>query len=239
MTRKAYNDAAFLLPWSEWVRESLVNDYGIAPEKIEIMPPGINLQQWGRKTIEVKRKNEKIKILFVGGEFLRKGGDILFKVACREEFQNCEFHFVTRDFKGQPMPNTFFYDKIEANSDSLKALYSNADIFVLPTRADFSPNAIFEAMAFELPIITTNVGSLSETIHDNENGFFIPINDEQALADRLLKLINDQTLRLRLGRAGRNLIEKNYNLENNADRIVNHLIRVALENKAKIDLSTH
>ena len=239
ITRKAYNDAAFLLPWSEWVRESLMRDYGIAPEKIEVIPPGINLHQWGRKTTDVKRENGKIKILFVGGEFLRKGGDILFKVACREEFKNYEFHFVTRDFHGSPMPNTFFYDKMEANSDSLRALYSLADIFALPTRADFSPNAICEAMAFELPVITTNVGSLSETIHHNENGFFIPMDDESALADRLLALIHDKTLRLRLGRAGRELIEMKYNLEINADRIVNHLKRVALEHRAKIDLASH
>jgi len=234
MTRKAYNDAAFLLPWSEWVRESLIMDYGIGPEKIEIIPPGINLHQWGRKTNAAKKENRKIKILFVGGEFLRKGGDILFKVACRGDFQNYEFHFVTKDFQGHAMPNTFFYDKMEANSDSLKALYFNADIFALPTRADFSPNAIFEAMAFELPVITTNVGSLSETIRDNENGFFIPLNDEQALADRLLTLIHDQALRLRLGRAGRKLVEEKFNLEKNAERIIFHLKKVALANKAKM-----
>jgi len=233
ITQRAYNDAAFLLPWSKWVSDSLVNDYGISPEKIEIIPPGINLQQWGRTVSKAKRSSGKIKILFVGGEYLRKGGDTLFSVASRQEFHNCEFHFVTRDFKGSPLSNTFFYDTMEANSEPLRSLYAQADIFVLPTRADFSPNAICEAMAFELPVITTNVGSLNETVQDNENGYFIPVGNEQVLADRLLKLTSNKALCHRMGKEGKKLVDTKYNLEKNAERIIYHLKRVALAKKER------
>ena len=232
MTKRAYDDAAFLLPWSDWVRKSLVNDYGIAEDKIEIISPGINLEYWGHPSGKPENKSGKVKILFVGGEFIRKGGDVLLNVVRRGEFQNCEFHFVTRDFKGVPAVNTFFYDKMEANSEPLIDLYRNADIFVLPTRADFSPNAVCEAMAFELPVITTNVGSLSETIKEGENGFFIPVDDEQILSDRLKLLVDDKNLRTRMGKLGRKLIEEKYNLEKIAERIIYHLKRVALARKS-------
>jgi len=100
MIRKVYDDASYILPWSRLVKKSLMNDYGVDSKKIEIVPPGIDVLQWNNSNQSDRKEiHDTIHILFVGGDFLRKGGDLLLRIAIRNEFQKCKFHFVTRNFQ--------------------------------------------------------------------------------------------------------------------------------------------
>ncbi len=175
LIRNIYKDAVHIFAWSNLVRESLINDYEIDPDKISIVPPGIDLRLWtpvSGNTRTSDRRHQPIKILFVGGEFQRKGGDLLLRIAHREEFRNCEFHFVTRAFQGMLGSNCFVHDNVKANSTKLIDLYHKADLFVLPTRADLAPTmAICEAMASGLPVVSTSVGGLEEIVKHGETGY--------------------------------------------------------------------
>ena len=176
LTRRIFQEAVFLLPWSNWARASLIEDYGISDSKIKVVPPGINLEKW----IPQRKKRaggSSLKILFVGGEFRRKGGDMLLRIAMQPEFKRYTFHFVTKSFEGPKPPNVHMYDNLDANDTSLVGLYRDADIFVLPTRADFFSIASLEAMAMELPVITTNVGGIEDIIQNGKNGFMVEVND--------------------------------------------------------------
>jgi glycosyltransferase involved in cell wall biosynthesis len=214
LTRDLYADAACLFPWSNWVRNSLIVDYGVHEQKIRVLSPGVNLQKWrGPKGASARScqagllsnaKKSRVKVLFVGQDFERKGGDLLVKIAERAEFQSLEYHFVTNDFSGPRGENIFVHSNVQPNSDDLIALYREADIFVLPTRADLHPMAILEAMAMGVPVIATRVGSIGEVIVDGENGYTIPVDDEEALAE-CLRLLKNAEARVRLGQNGRRL----------------------------------
>ncbi|MGA9362882.1 MAG: glycosyltransferase family 4 protein [Bacteroidota bacterium] len=230
VTRRAYRNAAYLLAWSALAKGSLTNDYGIREDRIAVVPPGINLKKWSRLPLEGRTAGtttDRPKVLFVGGDFMRKGGDLLLRVARRAEFQDCEFHLVTRSFDGPVGKNVFVHSNIQANSEQLLSLYRIANIFVLPTRADFSPNAILEAMACELPVISTNVGALGEIVSDGENGYLVPADNEAVLSDRIQKLLQDEELCSRLGKNGRKLVEAKFNLEKNAAVILEYLKKAA------------
>ena len=67
-------------------------------------------------------------------------------------------------------------------SDALLELYASSSIFVLPTMADYSPIAVCEAMAMELPVVTTAVGAVGEMVEDGVNGFVVPAGDANASA---------------------------------------------------------
>ncbi len=236
LTRAVYLDAAYLLPWSNWVRDSLVADYGIEEKKIKVLSPGVNLQKWTRPEgsrvgrpqdgLASEGAQEKIKVLFVGQEFQRKGGDLLLKVAERQEFQNFEFHFVTNNFSGSHGENVFVHPNVQPNSDALIALYCEADLLVLPTRADTYGLVLLEAMAMGLPVLATRVGGIGELVTDGVNGYTIPVDDEEALAERL-RLLKNAELRLRLGQHGRQLAESRFNLRTTADAIVGCLKEAA------------
>jgi len=221
-TRTLYMDATYLLPWSEVVKDSLVEHYHVPSDKVHTVPPGIDLERW--KSPARRNSREKLKVLFVGGDFQRKGGDLLLKIAHREEFKRHEFHFVTKSFMGQKGDNVFVHEDVQPNSNELHRLYHEADVFAMPTRADFCPtNALCEAMSMGLPVITTSVGGLNEIVTDGENGFLVPTDDENALAQRLMKLCANGNLRNRLGQKGRQRIDIKYNLKKNAEIIVSFL----------------
>jgi glycosyltransferase involved in cell wall biosynthesis len=226
--RSIYNDAVHIFAWSNLVRDSLVAHYGIHPEKVSVVPPGVDIKQW---TVSPRRNhaaaggNANIEILFVGGDFLRKGGDILLRIAHRKEFRNYRFSFVTQTFVGTAGNNCSVYTHVEPNSKQLTALYDAADIFVLPTRADFAPtNAICEAMAMQLPVISTNVGGLGEVVRHGETGYITPVDDEDALAAFITTLGTNEDLRRAMGLNARKLLEERYNIENNGNEIL-HIMK--------------
>jgi len=87
--------------------------------------------------------------------------------------------------------------------EELNQILSNTDIFLLSSILEGQPLAIVEAMAHGCPIVSTNVGGIPELITDNVNGFLCPPMDPQCLAEKILRLIDDNALRERLGNAAR------------------------------------
>ena len=89
------------------------------------------------------------------------------------------------------------------NSDRVAEDIAGARIFVLPSDYEGMPNALLEAMALSLPCVATDCpcGGPAAVIRDGENGCLIPVGDETALADRLLRLLSDRALADRLGMA--------------------------------------
>jgi glycosyltransferase involved in cell wall biosynthesis len=234
LVRRVYREAVYLLPWSEFAGNSLVKDYGIGEEKIHVVPPGINLSIWDGQSdhdYTMADPKNRAQILFVGGDFGRKGGNVLLRVAQREEFKNCDFHFVTRNFRGSGGGNIFVHDDLEANSKPLVDLYRNADVFVLPTRADVYSLASLEAMAMRVPVITTGVGGIGEIVVDGENGFIIHSHSEDAIARPLAMLLSDPELRRRMGQSGRKRVESRFDLHAYARMIV-HYLKLAAESRS-------
>jgi glycosyltransferase involved in cell wall biosynthesis len=84
---------------------------------------------------------------------------------------------------------------------------AKADLFVLPSYAEGNSNAILEAMRARLPIVATRVGGTLIQVGSDGERFLVPTGDRVGLTDRLLELIEDETLRLRLGAAMHERIE--------------------------------
>ncbi|MDQ6886952.1 MAG: glycosyltransferase family 4 protein [Gemmatimonadota bacterium] len=106
------------------------------------------------------------------------------------------------------------------------AAYRRGDIFVLPcVRArdgshDITPNALIEAMAMGLPVVSTTSGAIPEIVDHGINGLLVPTNDEQALAEALRGLLHDPVRRRALGQAARRKIEQRFDIAHNVQRRV-------------------
>jgi glycosyltransferase involved in cell wall biosynthesis len=227
-TKKMYRAMNGIFAWSPLVMKSLVNDYGVPEHNITVVPPGLDLSRWERYFQggqPREAQTSRPQILFVGRDFHRKGGDLVFDIACLPEFAACDFHFVT-GWKptGRPPSNVFLHHGLAPNSDELIGLYGHADVLVLPTRADFYPtNACCEAMAMGLPVITTNVGGMEYLLNEGEGGFVVPPDDRGEFVKRLSQLIEDPDLRYRCGRRNRRYAEEHFDLEKNSSIIVRRL----------------
>lgn len=85
------------------------------------------------------------------------------------------------------------------------AYYRQASIFVLPSQYEGQSNAVLEAMSLGLPVIVSDTPALAEMVCNGENGVVVPCNDVGALAAALRQLAEDQDLRERLGKCGREM----------------------------------
>lgn len=91
-------------------------------------------------------------------------------------------------------------------------LLAAADLFVFPTyyRNEGHPWVIVEAMAAGLPVITTPIACIPETVLDGENGFLIPVQSPDRLAEKIIELLDDSASRLDMGRASRRIYEEKF-----------------------------
>jgi glycosyltransferase involved in cell wall biosynthesis len=122
---------------------------------------------------------------------------------------------------------------LKPQSPELLRLYAEADVFVLPTRADCFGVVLGEAMAASLPIVTTRVAAIPEAVEDNESGFVIEPDDAEALRDRLERLVSDPELRARMGRCARRIGEERFDINKNAERIADLLLEIIRRGKGK------
>jgi glycosyltransferase involved in cell wall biosynthesis len=90
-------------------------------------------------------------------------------------------------------------------SDNARAALNATDVFVLPSRLESFPLAVLEAMMVALPVVATDVGSISEAIIDGANGLLVPPDDPGALAAALRALVDDPERRALMGATGRAL----------------------------------
>lgn len=143
---------------------------------------------------------EQQVVLAVGQFIPRKGFDILLNAA-KDISHEVGIYFVG----GSPteeyvrLKEQYHLDNVHfvgfKKPDELKKYYMAADVFVLPTREDIWGLVINEAMAFGLPIVTTDRCLAGvELIKDGENGFIVPVEDSKALADSLNRILSDSEL---------------------------------------------
>jgi glycosyltransferase involved in cell wall biosynthesis len=217
------NGAARLFPWSNWARGSLIADYGVDPQKIEVIPPGVDLTRW---IPGARQETGPLRILFVGGDLYRKGGDVLLRAFRTLSAGTAELILVTKS-QVQPEQGVRIYNDLQPNSPVLMNLFRTSDVFVLPTAAEAFGIAAIEASAVGLAAIVTAVGGLTDIVVDGENGFLIQPDDIKTLSHRLCMLAADPGLRERMGRAARQRAEAYFDARKNTSRLISYLLEVA------------
>jgi glycosyltransferase involved in cell wall biosynthesis len=212
---RLYRRAAGLVGWSTWTKQSYVDDYGCREENVAVIPPGVDPNRFSPG----ERNHELPRLLFVGGDFARKGGDLLLEIFRNRLRGRAELHLVTRSDEVKSEQGVRVYRNVAANSDELRHLYATSDVFVVPTRADCFSLVCLEAMASSLPIVATRVGGISDLIHEGKNGYAVPVNDPDVLGDALESLIADPAGRQAMGAYGRDLVLRQFDARESARRL--------------------
>ncbi|MEM8863817.1 MAG: glycosyltransferase family 4 protein [Chloroflexota bacterium] len=233
LNQACYERASHLVTWSQWAKDSLVKDYGVADEKITVIPPGVNLDEWQLDDLDAKRinQNRPVNLLFVGGALKRKGGYDLIEAfsAAQEELpkDSVALHLVTKENLQKNIPRITVYNDMRPNSPELKDLYRKADIFCLPTYGDCLPMVLSEAAATALPVISTNVAAIPEIVQSEKSGLLIKPGDVQALKEAIVALVKKPNLRLEMGNHALGQTKNQYDAKANAKQLFNLLKRIA------------
>jgi glycosyltransferase involved in cell wall biosynthesis len=105
------------------------------------------------------------------------------------------------------------------NADRVRALYQQADIFALPSFAEGIPVVLMEAMAMEIPCVSTRITGIPELIRDQVDGLLVTPSSDEELAAAIARLLDDSELRRRLGESARQRILENYDLRHNTAQL--------------------
>jgi len=200
--QQVFRRAAGFVTWSNWAKHSFVHDYGCRDQDVAVIPPGIDLDLF----TQGNRDHELPRVLFVGGDFVRKGGDLLLQVF-RERFRGrAELLLVTKADVAEE-PGVRVFRNVDANSAQLLDLYRSSDVFALPTRADCYSMVCLEALAAGMPTVATRVGGIPDVISEGETGHLIEVDDSVTLMNRLESLIADPARRREMGAKARKRAE--------------------------------
>jgi glycosyltransferase involved in cell wall biosynthesis len=233
MNQAVFHAATHLITWSEWARRSLVDDYGVSSDRIRVLAPGasarfftIGEQRMARCNVWTDNRDDRVKLLFVGGDFARKGGPLLLDLMQGPLGERCELHLVTP----QALParsNVHVYNGIGPNSPQLTQLFADADLFVLPSNAECLAVVLMEATAAGLPVVTTPVGAMAEGVRHGQSGFLVAPGDGNALNDAVSSLVSDADLRRRMGAVGHALARQRFDSQSNNAALLDMVVELA------------
>lgn len=105
------------------------------------------------------------------------------------------------------------------NQDRIRELYAQAHVFALASFAEGIPVVLMEAMAMEIPCVTTCITGIPELIRDEVDGLLVSPSDEDALAGALARLMDEPEFAEKLGKDGRRRVQEKYDLQRNTMRL--------------------
>lgn len=94
------------------------------------------------------------------------------------------------------------------NLPVIEEVLVGADVFLLPSQNESFGLAALEAMSCEVPVVASRVGGIPEVVVDGENGYLYPVGDVDGMAEGVVRILQDDALRVRMGRAGRERAEQ-------------------------------
>lgn len=203
ITRAALSNAKLLLFSSQWAARSAIELYGISKNKIRIVPFGANLivnhTLNDVKDMIKKRDKNCIKLLFVGKNWYRKGGDLVLSAAklIHDAGHNIELNIIGCKPDEFPLPDyikcfNFLSKDKNADVNFIKQLYQESHFLFVPSRAEAYGVVFCEANAFGVPCITSQVGGIPDIVKDGINGMTFPLDaDIKQYCDYIISIMSN------------------------------------------------
>lgn len=149
--RRVLHACKAVLPMTGAMAECLSSDYGLPARQIRPVTSLFDVARFDPGSI---RRNNGIKLLFVGGDVIRKGGDLLHRAFCERLSDKCQLTMVTNADLPENK-NLKLIRGVRYGTQEHIELMQTHDLFVLPTREDAGPQVIGEAAAAGMAVFTT------------------------------------------------------------------------------------
>jgi len=222
---------------SEAVKDFYVKKIGVQPEKITVIPSGVDTEYFDsilpdpnlRASLGVAPHD--FVIICVANFHVNKGHQYLL-----EAFESFfpKFHHIKLLLVGDGAERKKLEKQINSYQSKHAILFLGrrtdvpqllkiSDCFVFPTLFEGMSNALMEAMAAGLPVITTDIPENRELVSHKESGVLIPPRNSEKIADALRLLISDPILCSTLGSSAKNFIEKQYSLVSSSKKFSHFL----------------
>lgn len=208
---QVFDAARLIVSTSRWAADSLRAEYPRCATEVVVMPSPVLLEHFDAGWAELRHARAaepgyRPRVLFMGGDFARKGGDDLVAAWRAGGFgARARLDVVTH----VPVPGAAEADGIHvhtgvsARSEAWCGLWRDADLFVLPTRDEAFGTVFQEAAAAGLPTIGTRITAVPEIVLEGETGVLVEPGNRAALAAALDRLLASAELRREMGTRAR------------------------------------
>jgi glycosyltransferase involved in cell wall biosynthesis len=220
--------ANFVVTVSNYSARKAVEFYDVDEAKIRVVPNGVDSERFqpAEDGDALKRKlgfEDKPVVLFVGRLIPRKGLQFLVEAARSIVKEQSDTMFViigdgplrstlTSRLVGLGILRNFqFLGDVKENM--LPSLYNCSDVFAFPSIQEGQGIALLEAQASAKPVVAFNVGGVKEAVRGGESGVLVERGNSDVLAEAILRLLSDSSLRRRMGANGREFVLTNYTWE--------------------------
>jgi len=215
---------------SEQVKSSLAKDqYVKRTTKVEVIVNGVDISKFIKSTTEerkTKELNGVVKIGIVARLSQEKNHGFLIKCFSKLLAQNKNVQLIMvgdgplrENLENMVKSyNIGKYVQFIGQTNKVPAILNSFDIFVLPSKTEGLSIAILEAMASSLPIVATDVGGNRSLVESEVTGFLVEKDNEDKLVEAIKKLVENASLRCRLGEQGRKMVEEKFTLEEMTNR---------------------
>ena len=225
--RQFFRGTRMFFPWSPPVADSLEKDYEVPRDRITVIPPSMpqatreafsRTARVGSTPPTTVGAHKPARLLFIGGDFTRKGGPLLLDCFRQHLRNECELHIVTHSAMNSE-PGVFIHHGVSAYSEKWRQLWLESDLFVFPSRLETFGIVLMEALAFGVPVVSSNVGAASYVLDQGRVGWLLPGLDPAIMAQTIQTALANKPERLRRSQLGRERVKGEFSLESNARRM--------------------
>lgn len=225
--RATYQHAAFLFPRSEFLRRSMIEDYGCDPDRVIRVGGGSN---FAPVSLENKRYDRQIA-LFVGSDFERKGGVMVLKAfeQVRRVLPEAQLWIIgPKQPLAEPQPGVTWHGYVTDRAEVAR-MYHEATVFVMPSLFEPWGHVFYEAMAYGLPCIGSDHGATPEIVRNGETGLLVPAGEIEPLAAAMTRVLGDAALAETVGRRGHHETADGHSWDDVVDRMTPYIEQAVAE----------
>ena len=206
----------------------LRNEEGFPAEKVHVIPNGVDVDRFQQDTIAGNAIREELQIPvdapvcgIVAALRPEKNHDMFLNGAAKilTSLPDARFLIVGDGPERQRLEELAtslnITDSVHflGTRQDIPAVLAATNVMLLTSKMEANPVSILEALATEVPVVATRVGSVPTTVIDDETGFLVPPGDADALAEQVSKLLKDPQLASELGKNGREMVKARYSVD--------------------------
>lgn len=220
LERAAIARSRWLLYPTPWAANAARAIYGASAERVHVLPYGANLEEPPERRDALReRPTDRIRLLFVGVDWRRKGGELLVEAYDRLVAEGVPVEATVCGCVPPPEARRpgirvvpFLSKGDPAQRRRLGELYLGSDLLFLPSRHECYGIVFCEANAFGLPVVATDTGGVSGIVREGENGHLLPESAGGADYARVIRRLHEDRPALeRLRRGSREAYEERLN----------------------------